>query len=305
MKISRLIPKLFMLISMLHPQIISAQGFKEQLIPNGNTQLNVQIYPKAQAEFVILLHGGPGVPDPMIEIVRSLNEKYQVICFEQRGTGQSHNPDGDYSIEAYLSDIDAIADAFDLKSFHLFGHSWGGLYAQIYAQERPSKLKSLFLCSPSSGTNKNWKATEKEVLNFNKQNATTGEWLSMGWYSLMGMLGSNKAHQRMFYLVLKNYHKGYAEITVDKEQLGSIMAAPVNKTRKSIVDYPALKTVLDPSFPIMLTYGVNDIYGSSKQAVIDRYPTARFEEIKASGHIPWLHNPGVFERILADFYQLN
>lgn len=44
----------------------------------------------------------------------------------------------------YISDIEAISNRLNITKFHLFGHSWGGLYAQIYAEEYPEKLKVCF-----------------------------------------------------------------------------------------------------------------------------------------------------------------
>ena len=103
------------------------------LIKNNNTNLSTTVYFKKNAETIILLHGGPGVPDEMLEIVEILKENYQIITFEQRGVGNSNCNKCSFTMQDYTYDIDAIANHFDLKSFHLFGHSWGGLYAQIYA----------------------------------------------------------------------------------------------------------------------------------------------------------------------------
>jgi hypothetical protein len=57
---------------------------------------------------------------------------------------------------AYISDINAIAKHFELKKIHLLGHSWGGLYAQIYANKYPENILSLFLSSPGTGTGSEW-----------------------------------------------------------------------------------------------------------------------------------------------------
>src|SRR5579863_3926067 len=115
------------------------------------------------SETVILLHGGPGFVEDLSVIAAKLATNFQVIQFDQRGTTRSPCGSGDYSMDAYVSDIDAIAFQFMLQKFHLFGHSWGGLYAQVYAQMNPDRLLSLFLCCPGSGTGAEWKQTEKEV----------------------------------------------------------------------------------------------------------------------------------------------
>ncbi len=290
---------------MLPSENLFAQPTEYLKVQNGEVTLNTTIYPKEHAETVILLHGGPGVPDPMTEVALELNNKFQVITFEQRGTGHSLNPNSEYAIADYVSDIDSIACHFNLESFHLFGHSWGGLYAQIYAEERPENIKSLFLCSPSSGTNSTWEKTEKEVMKYNKMNASWGEWMKMGWNSLLGMLGSDSAYQEVFFLVLKNYHKNYSDISINKEQLRTITADPVNITRKNIVSYKKLKPMTQSNFPIIVTYGDGDIYGESKNEVYTRYPTAEFHVIEDCGHIGWIHNPEKFGEILSAFYAID
>jgi proline iminopeptidase len=271
-------------------------------IKNDYVTLNVKVYSGNNTEVVILLHGGPGVPDDMIAVINILKEKYKVITFDQRGIGQSNCRKCRFTMPDYISDIDSIADFFNLEKFHLFGHSWGGLYAQIYANQHPDKIKSLFLCSPSSGTNKVWLETEKEVMQFNKSMASKNEWLKMGWYSLCGMLGSNKAYRKLFKQVLINYHRGYLNTEKENDFFNKIYAKPINKTRKEIINYKILPRVENPNFPIMITYGVSDIYGVSRKKLISRFPTAKVKIINASGHIPWLHNLREFREILKEYY---
>lgn len=271
-------------------------------IKNGLVILNTKVYSKNTLETVILLHGGPGVPDDMIEVVNVLKEKYKVITFEQRGVGQSNCRKCRFTMPDYISDIDSIADFFNLDTFHLFGHSWGGLYAQIYANERPDKVKSLFLCSPSSGTNKVWLETEKEVMQFNKSMASKYEWLKMGCYSLFGMLGSNKAYRKLFKQVLINYHKGYLNTEKESNFFNKIYAKPINKTRQEIIKYKILPSVENPKLRVMITYGDRDIYGVSAKTLISRFPTGKVRVINSSGHIPWRHNLKEFREILMYFY---
>eukprot|EP00934_Nitzschia_sp_Nitz4_P006807 Nitzschia sp. Nitz4//scaffold274_size25273//2133//2978//NITZ4_008322-RA/size25273-processed-gene-0.6-mRNA-1//1//CDS//3329545266//6797//frame0 len=274
------------------------------LVKNGETTLNVVIYRMPSSPTVVLLHGGPGVPDEMLPVVSLLSSKYQVINFQQRGTGESHNPTKDYSVESYISDLEAIATFFGLSTFHLFGHSFGGLYAQFYADAHPERIESLFLCSPSSGTNKDWETTEEEVLAFNQASTTSWDFLMMGWYSLWGYLGYDSSYQRLFAIVLKAYHKGHGDIEVDVSKLASVKAEPINGTRPHLVQYRMLPPMPKPSFPIMLAYGDSDIYGPSKSKVYERYPTATTKEIEACGHIPWFHNPTAFDEIMKSFYEL-
>lgn len=281
---------------------MNIKAFNTELIQNGNATLNVKIYSSDKPEAIILLHGGPGVPDEMIEVVTILKDQYKVITFEQRGVGLSKCQRCSFTMSDYISDIDTISKKLNIKQFHLFGHSWGGLYAQIYAKERPDKIKSLFLCSPGSGTNRTWKKTENEVVQFNKSITSKNEWLKMGWNSLLGMLGSDLAHRKLFKQVLKNYHKNYGIVEITDEFLNKIFSEPINKTRTEIIRYKPLTEFNNPDYPILITYGQNDIYGESKNELIRRFPSAKVVIIDKCGHIPWKHNRTEFGKILKEYY---
>jgi proline iminopeptidase len=275
------------------------------LIESVSAKLFTVVHPKHNAETVILLHGGPGVPMDFSPIPEQLSLKYQVIAFDQRGTGRSAAKGATYSIEEYLKDIDAIAQNFGLNKFHLFGHSWGGLYAQIYAEKNPQRILSMFLCSPSSGTGELWKLTESEVMSFNKEQSGLWGWSIMGVKSLLGMLGSDKAYQSLFKQVLENYNKKFdPSFTATDAMVENVRAEPINKTRSHIVQYPLLTDAIDFRFPIMITYGQKDIYGESKKSVKNRFPNATFVEFDNAGHIAWKHNNAKFTKTLTDFYRL-
>jgi proline iminopeptidase len=274
------------------------------LIESVHARLFVTVHPRNCSETVILLHGGPGVPMDFSPIEKQLSHKYQVITFDQRGTGRSPAFEATYSIKEYLDDIDAVARHFGLDRFHLFGHSWGGLYAQIYAEKNPRRVLSMFLSSPSSGTGEHWKQTEHEVMSFNRERSGTWGWSLMGMRSLLGMLGSDAAYRSLFKQVLENYHREFnPTFSATDAMVEQVRAEPINRTRPHIAEYPLLKTAAYP-FSIMIAYGEKDIYGKSKEHVRNRFPTAIVVAIERAGHIAWLHNSKRFSALLDDFYQL-
>jgi proline iminopeptidase len=73
----------------------------------------------------------------MTEVREWAHSRMQVITFEQRGIGMNDCGDYTFTMADYINDINNIARFFEIKKFHLFGHSWGGLYAQLYAEEFP------------------------------------------------------------------------------------------------------------------------------------------------------------------------
>ncbi len=273
------------------------------LIDNNGDKLFSTIYPNTKQETIILLHGGPGFPSDLSEVVEILKDRFQIITFHQRGTKKSLCSSKDYSMKAYISDVNAVAKFYNIQKFHLWGHSWGGLYAQMYAEKYPDNLLSLFLCSPGSGTNIQWKQTEKEVMQFNKSKCTTWEWSKMGMNNLLGMMGSDNAYKRLFKQVMKNYNDDFVKTTNVGVDLDNLKADPINKTRPEIVKYSILKKQENPNYKITIVYGDRDIYKASKDFVINRYSTAKVLIIKDCGHLPWLHNPAEFKTILEKHYE--
>jgi proline iminopeptidase len=276
------------------------------MIESASAKLFTVVYPKAGAETVVLLHGGPGVPMDFSPIVEILMKKYQVIAFDQRGTGRSPAEGATYSMDEYIKDVDAVTRHFQVSRFHLFGHSWGGLYAQIYAEKYPQNILSLFLSGPASGTGKLWKRTESEVMAFNREHSSIWVWTMMGVASLLGMLGSDRAYQSLFRRVLKNYNGEFdpSFITTDA-MVENVRAIPINRTRSQIVRYTPLRDAPEFDFPIMIAYGQRDIYAESKQSVKRRYPGATVVEIENAGHLPWIHNRNEFNNILTLFFHIS
>jgi proline iminopeptidase len=282
--------------------VLKQQRKMTNVIDNNGDQLFSTIYPNPNKETIILLHGGPGFPSDLTEVAEILKDNFQIITFHQRGTKKSPCKSKDYSINAYITDVDAVAKFYGTQKFHLWGHSWGGLYAQIYADKHPENLLSLFLCCPGSGTGTEWKQTEKEVMELNKSKCTSGQWMNMGMNNVLGMLGSDNAYKRLFKQVMKNYNDDF----IKTENLGidfdNLKSEPINKTRPEIVKYPIPRKQENPNYKITIVYGDQDIYKTSMDFVINRYPTAKVYTIQNCGHIPWLHNPTDYKEILRRHY---
>ncbi|WP_299754870.1 alpha/beta hydrolase [uncultured Pontibacter sp.] len=271
----------------------------EILVKNEETRLYTVSYPNNGKETVIMLHGGPGVPDGLGPVAEFLNRYFQVITFHQRGTLSSPCYVNKYTIGDYISDIDSIAERFDLQQFHLFGHSWGGLYAQLYAYQNPQRLLSMFLCSPASGTGSQWKETVLEVARFNKNKSTSSEWFGMLKNAALGFLGNDKAYENLFTQFCLNCNKGYPVDDPVPVMIDRINAKAINRTNLALLKEPVQEPMIDQGFKFTITYGEDDIYGDSKKYVRERYPYANYITIPKTSHFPWLQNEEEFYAALA------
>lgn len=83
----------------------------------------------------------------------ALSNQFQVIIFDNRGTGRSSRPESDYSMEQMADDAISVLDAVNVESAHIYGVSMGGMIAQRLALNYPNRVKSLILgCTSPGGT---------------------------------------------------------------------------------------------------------------------------------------------------------
>jgi len=92
-----------------------------------------------------------------------LAEHYRVIVFDNRGVGRSDVPVGPYPISTMARDAAAVMDAAGIDAAHVFGVSMGGMIAQEFALQYPTRVRSLILgCTTCGGSNA--VAAEPEVI---------------------------------------------------------------------------------------------------------------------------------------------
>ncbi|HKF36013.1 MAG TPA: alpha/beta fold hydrolase, partial [Ktedonobacteraceae bacterium] len=126
---------------------------QEGFIPAGDYRVWYQIVGGgADHEQIPLLtlHGGPGVPHDYITDMAALaSDTRRVIFYDQLGCGRSDQPNDPslWTIERAVEEIGIVRRALGLEQVHLWGQSFGGLFAIEYALTQPQGLVSLILAS--------------------------------------------------------------------------------------------------------------------------------------------------------------
>ncbi len=263
-----------------------------------------------QGHPIVLLHGGPGVPDYLEPVALLLAKSYRIVTFDQRGVGGSVVRSGGYAIANYLSDIEALRTYLGVETFHLFGHSWGGLLAQLYAATYPMHVNSLFLANSSTGTGQDWRRMQRTVLRYNREQAGWRRFLAMGGWTVLSLLpgkSGDYALQRTFVQVWRNYFPDPTTAPApDPHWLEGICGKAMRETVQAILheDASVLSTKRSTllAFPVLVLFGTQDIYGDQAQVVFSRFPQAKHLLLDGSGHLPWLQAPHSFETALRNFY---
>lgn len=100
---------------------------------------------------LIVLHGGPGADYRYLLGLKALADDYQVVFYDQRGTGLSPRvPAAHISVQSFIDDLNAFVEAFGRgRPVHLLGHSWGAMLASAYTGTHPGKVERLILAEPA------------------------------------------------------------------------------------------------------------------------------------------------------------
>lgn len=77
--------------------------------------------------------------------LRELSRYHTLVRYDERGCGLSGWNVEDFTLDAWVSDLEAVVDSLKLDRFPLFGMSQGGPIAIVYALRHPEKVSHLIL----------------------------------------------------------------------------------------------------------------------------------------------------------------
>jgi len=140
----------------------------EKHIDIRGTQLFVRSFGTDKNPTLLVVHGGPGGSHAKLLELNRFSDKFHVVFYDQRGTGNSKrfedvNAESAktlYSLEENIEDIEALRVHFGKDKLILIGHSWGGALATFYATKYSSRVSKLIVYS--GGPEDQELATKKE-----------------------------------------------------------------------------------------------------------------------------------------------
>nr|UXE46208.1 3-oxoadipate enol-lactonase 2 [uncultured bacterium] len=102
---------------------------------------------------IVMIHGAQGDQSMFSAMAKDFAGQYQVLTFDQRGSGLSEKPDMPYSMAMFADDTAALMDHVSISSAHIIGVSMGGMIAQEFVLRHPKKVRSLVLgCTTPGGS---------------------------------------------------------------------------------------------------------------------------------------------------------
>jgi proline iminopeptidase len=116
----------------------------------GGYRFHLEVFGLPTRPVVIVLHGGPGEDYRPLLPLRPLSDEYQVVFYDQRGSGLSPRvADEQLSFEQMVSDLQAVVEAVSPHApVRLIGHSWGAMLAAAYLDRHPENVSHAVLAEP-------------------------------------------------------------------------------------------------------------------------------------------------------------
>ncbi len=113
--------------------------------------LDIFYVEQGHGEAVVLIPGLGGDHFLWRRQISAFASYFRAIAMDNRGAGQSDQPDIPYSIEQMADDVAGLLNALGIGRAHIVGASMGGFIAQMFALRHPNRLHRLILCCTSYG----------------------------------------------------------------------------------------------------------------------------------------------------------
>ena len=111
---------------------------------------------------LVMLHGLCSTADTWRLVAPHLCRHHLVVAFDQRGHGQSGQPDDGYDLVTIAEDVVRGMAALGLGKIALVGHGWGAHVALVLAVRHPALVSHLVLVDCAHIEPKHWPGMTRE-----------------------------------------------------------------------------------------------------------------------------------------------
>jgi pimeloyl-ACP methyl ester carboxylesterase/DNA-binding CsgD family transcriptional regulator len=225
--------------------------------------------------------------------MRGFAQHHTLVRYDERGCGLSDWDVTDFSLDAWVQDLETVVNALDLERFPLLGISQGAAVSVAYAVKHPEKVTHLILYGGYARGRFHRDLTEEETL----QGETMINVIRTGWGK------ENPAFRQLFTTMLM---PGGTEAQMDwLNELARISATPENAAAMERAFYQIDVTDLAPQVtrPTLVLHSRDDaaIPFEEGRLLAALIPDARFVPLDSPNHI-LLEGEPAWSRFLAELH---
>jgi len=290
---------------LLFSAILNAQSVPHSkgVVHTGQVDLGYETFGKPGAALpVIAVNGGPGLSHAYMvqnDLWERVARQRQVVFYDQRGTGASKRLQAGalQTMDAQVTDLEAVRQALALDKVGLVGDSYGGLLSMAYAAAHPEHMAKLVL-SDSPGPS--WKSIvhllPQVFPDLQERNAQEEQKLGSGTDAAARAALHN--HFRMIFYSL-------AKRDAYMSNMGDLGFEPAvgEAVGKATADLDLTDKIAKFRFPVLIINGRYDMNVAPLTAwqLAHTIPGAKIVFFEESGHLPSFEEPEKYIKVLEDF----
>ncbi len=257
--------------------------------------VELEVVDQGSGPALVLVHGFGGAKEDFSDHVDVLARDHRVVTFDLRGHGESDGPadEAAYSLDRFAADVANVADALDLPTFRLLGHSMGGMIVRRLVLARPERVEALVLMDTSPGP---VPGMDAELIDLGVQIAR-----EQGMDELKRVMDAFSPLGTPAYERTLVERPGYREFNDRKWE--ALSPAMYTKMLIEIRDQPdELDAMCSLTCPTLVMVGVQDApFAAVSEAMAAAIADARCEVIPDAGHSPQFENPSAWLETLQGF----
>lgn len=112
---------------------------------NGNRMAYTR---QGSGQPILFLHNGGASKEIWTEQVNALSDRFEIICLDHLGFGESDMPSSGYTVMHYVDALSAFIDHLAVGRISVVGNCMGSAMTLLLAQRRPELFKALVLINP-------------------------------------------------------------------------------------------------------------------------------------------------------------
>lgn len=242
---------------------------------------------------IVFIHGFPYDHLMWKDQIEYFSKYYLCVSYDIRGLGNSPAGDGQFTMEAFVDDLEKIVDELNLEKPILCGLSMGG-YISLRAMERfQSKFSALILCDTKSEADNN-EGKLKRVTAIKQIN-------SGGFDEFIEAFVLN-CFGEMFVKDNNTEYKKVVDRSKKNNQIGvkGCLLAMLGRT-DTTATLPNIK------IPTLMIGGSEDNLTPPDvmMSMADKIPNAKFVLVEKAGHMTPIENPNAVNKAIKDFLTKN
>lgn len=241
---------------------------------------------------VLLIYGLAGRGDGYRHQIPALSEHFRVITFDNRGVGETDQPEEPWTIADMADDAVGLLDALGIERAHVFGVSMGGMIAQELALRHPGRVKKLALGCTHSG-----------IINC----TPSPKWVTEIFKTLAGKSREQAVRESVpfnFSPWTQEHRRELIDEEIERMIPNGQRAHAYENQVKAIYGFDAFDRLNQLDVPTLVLTGKDDalIPPENSRVLAERVPGARLIEFDRAGHLFFIEQADQVNRALIEFF---